>query len=69
MLINLAAFSKVLKVVEELVADSSAVHIEVVPQWVSIVEQVRKLVDLGIPVRPSVKVDLSSVANSLALFA
>ncbi|KAG8856780.1 hypothetical protein FRB96_006284 [Tulasnella sp. 330] len=41
--------AKVLKVVEDLVAESSAVKIHVVTQWVSIVEQVRKLVDLGIP--------------------
>lgn len=64
-LTELATPSKVLKVVEELVADSSAVHIEVVPQWVSIVEQVRKLVDLGIPVRHLVKVHYPFVANIL----
>ncbi|KAG9015752.1 hypothetical protein FRB93_012317 [Tulasnella sp. JGI-2019a] len=53
--------TKVLKVVEDLVSESSAVKIHVVTQWVSIVEQVRRLVDLGIPLAQEIGAYVSDV--------
>lgn len=43
---------KILKRVEELVADAGALQVTLVPQWGAIVNDVSKLVAFGIPVSP-----------------